>query len=37
MGIETTFDDQLDKEQAHLDKKNIDFTLLSYWDFFEGV
>ena len=37
MGIEITFDDHLVKEQAHLDKKNIDFKLLPYWDFFEGV
>ena len=30
-------DDQLVKEKAHLDKKNIDFTWLSYRDFLKGL
>ena len=37
MGIEITFDDHLVKEQAHLDKKNIDFKLLPYWDFLKEL
>ena len=36
MGLEVVFDDYIDRKQALLDYKNMNFTQLPYWIFKRG-